>query len=161
MLAGDVVILVKNPSTVLADYSAGFLDKAVALAAASMVAAYAWYTLAAETALIHGTGSFAATLPWVLLGTGRYLYRLRLRGEFVDARDPLLELGGGRLDPAETVVGAVPEVSGQQIETSTQPMVSGTPWAVPDDQTGEVLADLGETDGIVGGCAVLGIEQPA
>jgi 4-hydroxybenzoate polyprenyltransferase len=75
---------------VLEDYSIGFLDKAIMLCAAGMIAAYAWYTLAAETALIHGTGSLALTLPWVLLGTGRYLYRLRLRG------------GGG--DPAEELL---------------------------------------------------------
>ncbi len=75
---------------VLEDYSIGFLDKAIALCAAGMVATYAWYTLAAETALIHGTGSLSLTLPWVLLGTSRYLYRLRLRG------------GGG--DPAEEIL---------------------------------------------------------
>ena len=80
---------------VLEDYSTGFLDRAIMLCAAGMVAAYAWYTLAAETALLHGTGSLALTLPWVLLGTGRYLYRLRLRGGGGDPaeellRDPLL-----------------------------------------------------------------------
>jgi len=82
---------------VLEDYSIGFLDKAIMLCAAGMIAAYAWYTLAAETALIHGTGSLALTLPWVLLGTGRYLYRLRLRGGGGDPaeellRDPLMAL---------------------------------------------------------------------
>lgn len=75
---------------VLEHYSAGFLDKAVALCAAGMVAAYAWYTLAAETAILHGTGRLILTLPWVLLGTLRYLYRLRFRG------------GGG--DPAEELL---------------------------------------------------------
>jgi 4-hydroxybenzoate polyprenyltransferase len=80
---------------VLEDYSAGFLDKAVVLCAAGMVAAYAWYTLAAETALIHRTGNLILTLPWVLLGTLRYLYRLRFRGGGGDPaiellRDPLL-----------------------------------------------------------------------
>jgi 4-hydroxybenzoate polyprenyltransferase len=80
---------------VLEDYSIGFLDKAIALCAAGMVAAYAWYTVAAATALLHGTGSLALTLPWVLLGTVRYLYRLRLRGGGGDPaeellRDPLL-----------------------------------------------------------------------
>lgn len=82
---------------VLAQYSAGFLDKAITLCAAGMVAAYAWYTLAAETALIHGTGSFVLTLPWVLLGTARYLYRLRLQGGGGDPaeellRDPLMSV---------------------------------------------------------------------
>ena len=80
---------------VLEEYSIGFLDKAIALCAAGMVAAYAWYTLAADTALLHGTSSLALTLPWVLLGTLRYLYRLRLRGGGGDPteellRDPLL-----------------------------------------------------------------------
>ncbi|MSQ63917.1 MAG: decaprenyl-phosphate phosphoribosyltransferase [Betaproteobacteria bacterium] len=80
---------------VLEDYSIGFLDRAIALCAAGMIGTYAWYTLAAETALMHGTGSLFLTLPWVLLGTGRYLYRLRLRGGGGDPaeellRDPLL-----------------------------------------------------------------------
>jgi 4-hydroxybenzoate polyprenyltransferase len=80
---------------VLADYSAGFLDKAVALCAAGMVLAYAWYTLAETTALVHGTANLVLTLPWVLLGTMRYLYRLRWRGGGGDPaeellRDPLL-----------------------------------------------------------------------
>jgi 4-hydroxybenzoate polyprenyltransferase len=80
---------------VLEDYSIGFLDRAIAFCAAGMIAAYAWYTVAAETALLHGTGSLALTLPWVLLGVVRYLYRLRLRGGGGDPaeellRDPLL-----------------------------------------------------------------------
>ncbi|HLX79665.1 MAG TPA: decaprenyl-phosphate phosphoribosyltransferase [Burkholderiales bacterium] len=80
---------------VLEDYSAGFLDKAIMLCAAGMTVAYAAYTLAAETALIHGTGGLILTLPWVLLGTLRYLYRLRFRGGGGDPaeellRDPLL-----------------------------------------------------------------------
>jgi 4-hydroxybenzoate polyprenyltransferase len=75
---------------VLEDYSTGFLDKAILVCAAGMVAAYAWYSLAAETALIHGTGRLILTVPWVLLGTLRYLYRLRFRG------------GGG--DPAEELL---------------------------------------------------------
>jgi 4-hydroxybenzoate polyprenyltransferase len=80
---------------VLADYSVGFLDKAIVITAAGMVAAYAWYTLAEETALLHGTGKLVMTLPWVLLGTTRYLYRLRWRGGGGDPaeellRDPLL-----------------------------------------------------------------------
>jgi len=80
---------------VLDDYSAEFLDKAIVLCAAGMVAAYAWYTMAEETALIHDTGKLVLTLPWVLLGTLRYLYRLRRRGGGGDPaeellRDPLL-----------------------------------------------------------------------
>ena len=80
---------------VLAEYSAGFLDKAIALCAAGMTLTYAAYTLAAETALLHGTRSLVLTLPWVLLGTVRYLYRLKFGGGGGDpavelVRDPLL-----------------------------------------------------------------------
>ena len=80
---------------VLEDYSAGFLDKAIVFCAAGMVAAYAWYTLDPDTARLHGTGRLVLTLPWVLLGTLRYLHRLRRRGGGGDPaeellRDPLL-----------------------------------------------------------------------
>ena len=75
---------------VLEEYTIGFLDKAIALCAAAMVAAYAWYTLAAETAQLHGTGNLILSVPWVLLGTLRYRYRLQHRG------------GGG--DPAEELL---------------------------------------------------------
>jgi 4-hydroxybenzoate polyprenyltransferase len=80
---------------VLAGYSERGLDRAIALSAAGMVAAYAWYTLAEETARLHGTGGLVLTLPWVLLGTLRYLARLRSRGAGGDPteellRDPLL-----------------------------------------------------------------------
>jgi len=80
---------------VLEAYSLGFLDKATLACAAGMTLAYGAYTLAAETAQLHGTGSLVLTLPWVVLGTIRYLYRLRLRGGGGDPaeellRDPLL-----------------------------------------------------------------------
>jgi len=80
---------------VLEDYSTGFLDRAISICAAGMIATYAWYTLAEETAALHGTGDLYLTLPWVLLGTARYLYRLRSRGGGGDPteellRDPLL-----------------------------------------------------------------------
>jgi len=74
---------------VLEQYSIGFLDKAVAFCAAAMVAAYAWYTLAPETARLHGTDRLVLTLPWVALGTLRYLHRLR-RGD--GGGDPTEEL---------------------------------------------------------------------
>jgi 4-hydroxybenzoate polyprenyltransferase len=75
---------------VLEAYSARFLDNAIMACAAGMTIAYAAYTLSADTARLHGTGRLVLTLPWVLLGTARYLYRLRRRG------------GGG--DPAEEVL---------------------------------------------------------
>ena len=75
---------------VLQAYSVGFLDAAVAFCAAGMTVAYAAYTLAEDTALLHGTGRLILTLPWVLLGTLRYLYRLRFRGGGGDPADELL-----------------------------------------------------------------------
>jgi 4-hydroxybenzoate polyprenyltransferase len=75
---------------VLAAYSTAFLDRAAFACAAATVATYALYTLDEETAALHGTGDLILTLPWVLLGTFRYLYRLHFRG------------GGG--DPAEELL---------------------------------------------------------
>jgi 4-hydroxybenzoate polyprenyltransferase len=74
---------------VLDAYSVVFLDRAITFCAAGMTIAYAAYTLSPDTAALHG-GSLVLTLPWVLLGTSRYLFRLRKRG------------GGG--DPAEELL---------------------------------------------------------
>jgi 4-hydroxybenzoate polyprenyltransferase len=75
---------------VLDAYSTGFLDKAILVCVVGMVVTYAAYTVSPDTASLHGTGHLIVTLPWVLLGTFRYLFRLHFRG------------GGG--DPAEEVV---------------------------------------------------------
>ena len=75
---------------VLDAYSTGFLDKAILVCVVGMVVTYAAYTVSPDTASLHGTGHLIVTLPWVLLGTFRYLFRLHFRG------------GGG--DPAEEVI---------------------------------------------------------
>jgi 4-hydroxybenzoate polyprenyltransferase len=75
---------------VLDAYTTGFLDKAILVCAVGMIVSYASYTVSADTASLHGTGLLIVTLPWVLLGTFRYLFRLHFRG------------GGG--DPAEEVL---------------------------------------------------------
>ncbi len=75
---------------VLQAYSAPFLDKAIVVCAAGMIVSYALYTLSEDTASVHGTELLILTLPWVLLGTLRYLHRLHFRG------------GGG--DPAEELL---------------------------------------------------------
>jgi len=75
---------------VLEAYSTGFLDKAIMVCAAGMIVSYALYAVSADTAALHGTQLLILTLPWVLLGTFRYLYRLHYRG------------GGG--DPAEELL---------------------------------------------------------
>ena len=75
---------------VLDAYTTGFLDKAILVCVVGMIVAYALYTVSPDTASLHGTGHLILTLPWVLLGTFRYLFRLHFRG------------GGG--DPAEEVI---------------------------------------------------------
>ena len=86
---------------VLAAYSPRFLDIAITVCATGMIVAYVFYTLAPETAELHGTNRLVLTVPWVLLGTLRYLYRLRFRGGGGDPSSELLR------DPALTaaVVG--------------------------------------------------------
>jgi 4-hydroxybenzoate polyprenyltransferase len=80
---------------VLEAYSREFLDQAVFGSALGMVICYALYTVADSTVVLHGTDRLIWTLPWVLLGTYRYLFRLRYRGGGGDPaqellRDPLL-----------------------------------------------------------------------
>jgi len=80
---------------VLDSYSLAFLDRAVFACAFGMVLSYAAYTLADSTIALHGTEYLIWTLPWVLLGTFRYLFRLHYRGGGGDPaqellRDPLL-----------------------------------------------------------------------
>ena len=80
---------------VLEAYTAGFLDKAILVCAAGMIVTYALYTLAPETAALQGTDKLVLTLPWVLLGTFRYLFRLSFRNGGGDPakellRDPLI-----------------------------------------------------------------------
>jgi len=80
---------------VLEAYSLAFLDRAVFACALGMVITYALYTVAETTVALHGTERLIWSLPWVLLGTFRYLFRLHFRGGGGDPaqellRDPLL-----------------------------------------------------------------------
>ena len=80
---------------VLEDYTLGFLDRAVFACALGMMITYALYTIAETTVALHGTERLIWSLPWVLLGTFRYLFRLHYRGGGGDPaqellRDPLL-----------------------------------------------------------------------
>jgi len=74
---------------VLESYSLAFLDNAVLACVVGMVVTYALYTVSAETVALHGTEQLIWTLPWVLLGSFRYLFRLHYRG---GGGDPTLEL---------------------------------------------------------------------
>lgn len=75
---------------VLDAYSESFLDGVVLVCAAGMLTTYGLYTVSADTVATHGT-NLAPTLPFVLFGTFRYLFRLRHRG---GGGDPTAELLG-------------------------------------------------------------------
>jgi 4-hydroxybenzoate polyprenyltransferase len=80
---------------VLEAYTLAFLDRAVFACALGMVVTYALYTVAETTVALHGTERLIWSLPWVLLGTFRYLFRLHYRGGGGDPaqellRDPML-----------------------------------------------------------------------
>jgi 4-hydroxybenzoate polyprenyltransferase len=80
---------------VLEAYTLAFLDKAVLACVIGMVVTYALYTVAEATVALHGTEELIWTLPWVLLGSFRYLFRLHYRGGGGDPaqellRDPML-----------------------------------------------------------------------
>ena len=84
---------------VLEAYTIEFLDKAILVCATGMIVSYALYTVSADTAALHGTAQLILTLPWVLLGTFRYLFRLHFRGGGGDPaeevlRDPILAVAG-------------------------------------------------------------------
>jgi 4-hydroxybenzoate polyprenyltransferase len=84
---------------VLDAYTTGFLDRAILVCATGMIVCYALYTVSPDTAALHGTARLIVTLPWVLLGTFRYLFRLHFRGGGGDPaeellRDPILAFAG-------------------------------------------------------------------
>src|SRR5262245_20598194 len=61
---------------ILAQYDAGLLDQMIAVVTASLVTAYALYTMSPETVARFHTRWMPATLPFVLYGIFRYLYLL-------------------------------------------------------------------------------------
>jgi len=90
-LAGDAA----QHRPVLEAYTPAFLDKAVFACVVGMVVTYALYTVAEATVALHGTEHLIWSLPWVLLGSFRYLFRLHYRGGGGDPaqellRDPML-----------------------------------------------------------------------
>ncbi|MBI5110238.1 MAG: decaprenyl-phosphate phosphoribosyltransferase [Rhodocyclales bacterium] len=73
---------------VLEQYTAPMLDQFIGIAAAGTVISYALYTVSAETVALHGTRALIATVPFVLYGMLRYLWKLHARG----GGDPAQEL---------------------------------------------------------------------
>jgi 4-hydroxybenzoate polyprenyltransferase len=74
---------------VLEHYTAPMLDQFIGIVAAATVISYALYTVSAETVALHGTRGLIATVPFVLYGMLRYLWRLHSRG---GGGDPAREL---------------------------------------------------------------------
>lgn len=75
---------------VLEHYTASMLDQFIGIAAAGTVISYALYTVSAETVALHGTRALIATVPFVLYGMLRYLWKLHARGGGGDPAQELL-----------------------------------------------------------------------
>jgi 4-hydroxybenzoate polyprenyltransferase len=75
---------------VLEHYTAPMLDQFIAIAAAGTVISYALYTVSAETVALHGTRGLIATVPFVVYGLLRYLWRLHSSGGGGDPAQELL-----------------------------------------------------------------------
>ncbi|TRZ98754.1 MAG: decaprenyl-phosphate phosphoribosyltransferase [Rhodocyclaceae bacterium] len=75
---------------VLEHYTAPMLDQFIGVAVAGTVVSYALYTVSAETVALHGTRGLIATVPFVLYGMLRYLWRLHTRGGGGDPAQELL-----------------------------------------------------------------------
>jgi 4-hydroxybenzoate polyprenyltransferase len=80
----------KQHRRVLDEYTVPLLDQFITLAAGATVIAYSLYTVSAETIALHGTPWLIATVPCVIYGLFRYLYRLHRGG----GGDPARELLG-------------------------------------------------------------------
>jgi 4-hydroxybenzoate polyprenyltransferase len=76
---------------VLEHYTAAMLDQFITIAAAGTIISYSLYTVSAETVALHGTRGLMVTIPFVVYGILRYLWRLHRQG------------GGG--DPAQELLG--------------------------------------------------------
>lgn len=74
---------------VLEHYTETLLDQFIGIAATATLVSYALYTVSAETVALHGSRSLIFTLPFVLYGMLRYLWRLHRQG---GGGDPALEL---------------------------------------------------------------------
>ena len=86
-----------NPHrSVLAHYSAQFLDQMTGIVTAATVMSYAVYTISEETVAKFGTSDLIYTVPFVLYGIFRYLYLVHKREE------------GG--DPTKTILTDVPSI---------------------------------------------------
>ena len=75
---------------VLDHYSIPLLDQFIGIAAAATVISYALYTVSLETVALHGTRGLIVTVPPVVYGLLRFLWRLHTRSGGGDAAQELL-----------------------------------------------------------------------
>ena len=75
---------------ILAEYSPYLIDQMTSVVTASVVTAYAFYTLAPETVQKFGTAKLSWTLPLVLYGIFRYLYLVHQKDRGDSPTDMLL-----------------------------------------------------------------------
>jgi 4-hydroxybenzoate polyprenyltransferase len=75
---------------VLEHYTGPMLDQFISITAAGTVISYALYTVSAETLAVQGTRGLILTVPPVLYGMLRYLWRLHRQGGGGDAAQELL-----------------------------------------------------------------------
>lgn len=76
---------------VLDQYTAPMLDQYITIAAGATVIAYSLYTVSEETIALHGTPWLILTVPCVVYGLLRYLYRLHHAGGGDPARELLTD----------------------------------------------------------------------
>lgn len=84
-LAGDAA----GHRKVLDDYDPLLLDKLIGICASASIVTYSLYTVAADTAALHGAGHLVLTVPFVVYGIFRYLFLLHRRK---GGGDPAAEL---------------------------------------------------------------------
>jgi 4-hydroxybenzoate polyprenyltransferase len=65
---------------VLQDYSPALLDTMIAVCAAGVIVSYSLYTVSPDTIDLHGTDKLIYTVPLVLYGIFRYIFRLHRHG---------------------------------------------------------------------------------
>ncbi len=75
---------------ILAEYSPYLIDQMTSVVTASVVTAYAFYTLSPETVAKFGTAKLSWTLPLVLYGIFRYLYLVHQKDRGDSPTDMLL-----------------------------------------------------------------------
>ena len=75
---------------ILAEYSPYLIDQMTSVVTASVVTAYAFYTLSPETVAKFGTARLSWTLPLVLYGIFRYLYLVHQKDRGDSPTDMLL-----------------------------------------------------------------------